>query len=158
MRRALAFAACAALAGCGYHAAVRGAPLAGGAQRVSVPPFDARTADAEVGAFVTEAVREDLARRGVAAAGDGAPSQIDGVVEETVYFPSSPNGATWRLALVVSAKLVTEGKPAAEARVRREVEYLAGQDPLETEGRRRIALRRASEAAARELLEKLEAR
>jgi hypothetical protein len=110
-----------------------------------------------VGAFVTEAVREDLARRGIAAA-DGAAARIEGVVEETVYYPSSPNGATWRLALVVSAKLSSEGKPAAEARVRRELEYLAGQDPLETEGRRRIALRRASEAAARELLEKLEAR
>jgi len=110
-----------------------------------------------VGAFVTEAVREDLARRGIAAE-DGAPARIEGVVEETVYHPSSPNGATWRLALVVSAKLSSEGKPTAEARVRRELEYLAGQDPLETEGRRRIALRRASEAAARELVEKLEAR
>ena len=157
MPRALAIAACVVLAGCGYRTAVRGAPLAGGAEHVAVAPFDARTADAEVGGFVTEAVREDLARRGVAV-GEGARSRIDGVVEETVYFPSSPNGATWRLALVVSARLVTEGAPAAEARVRREVEYLAGQDPLETEGRRRIALRRASEAAARELIEKLETR
>jgi hypothetical protein len=155
MRLALVLAACAVLAGCGYRTAVRGAPLAGGAEQVAVAPFDARTADAEVGVFVTEALREDLARRGLDTR-DGAASRIDGVVEETVYFPSSPNGATWRLALVVSAKLVTEGKPSAEARVRREVEYLAGQDPLETEGRRRLALRRASEAAARELLEKLE--
>ena len=155
MRVALAIAACAALSACGYHVAARGAPLVGDPQRVAVSPFDARTADAEVGEFVTAAVREDLARRGVGS-GEGSPSRIDGVVEETLYGPSSPNGATWRLALVVSATLVTEGKPAAEARVRREVEYLAGQDALETEGRRRIALRRASEAAARELLEKLE--
>jgi hypothetical protein len=157
MRLAVAIAATLALASCGYRTAVRGAPLAGGVERVAVPPFDARTADAEVGGFVTAAVREDLARRGIAE-GEGAASRIDGVVEETVYVPSSPNGATWRLALVVSAKLVTDGKPAAEARVRRETEYLAGQDPVETEGRRRIALRRASEAAARELLEQLEAR
>ena len=105
------------LAGCGYRTAVRGAPLAGGAEQVAVAPFDARTADPEVGVFVTEALREDLARRGLAAR-DGAASRLDGVVEETAYFPSSPNGATWRLALVVSATLVTEGKPAAEARVR----------------------------------------
>jgi hypothetical protein len=45
----------------------------------------------------------------------------------------------------------------AEARVGREEEVVGGQDPLETEARRRIALRRAAAAIARDLVERFEA-
>jgi hypothetical protein len=59
--------------------------------------------------------------------------------------------------MLVSARLVSSGRAVAQARVSRDEEYLAGQDPLETEGRRRLALRRAAQAAARDLVEQLEA-
>jgi hypothetical protein len=53
---------------------------------------------------------------------------------------------------------VVSERAVAEARAGREEDYLAGQDPLETEGRRRVALRRAAAGAARDLVERLEAR
>jgi hypothetical protein len=119
-----------------------------------VRPFENRTGDSEAGAFVAAAVREELARRGGERGGEG---RLDGIVEDARAAPSSPNGATWRLGLIVSAKLVDGTRTLAEARVAREEEFLAGQDPLETEGRRRLALRRAAQAAARELVERFEA-
>jgi len=57
----------------------------------------------------------------------------------------------------VWGKLADGTRTIAEARVVREEEFLAGQDPLETEGRRRLALRRAAQAAARDLVERFEA-
>jgi hypothetical protein len=62
----------------------------------------------------------------------------------------------WRLTLVVKARLTVAGVALAEQRVRRSEDYLAGVDPLETEGRRRIALQRAAAAAARELIDRME--
>jgi hypothetical protein len=156
MRRLPAALAILALSGCGYRLAARGAPLAGGASSVFVPPLENRSGDAEAGAFVAAALREELARRG--AQGDaGAAARLEGAVEDLRYGPSSPNGATWSLALEVRARLVAPGGPLPEARITRSEEYLVGQDPLETEGRRRLALRRAATAAARELVERFEA-
>jgi hypothetical protein len=153
---ALALALAAAVAGCGYRLAAKGAPLAGGASAVFVPPLENRTGDAEAGAFVASALREELARRG-ASGGPASAARLVGAVEDLRAGPSSPNGATWRLALTASARLVVSERAVAEARAAREEEYLAGQDPLETEGRRRLALRRAAAGAARDLVERLEA-
>jgi hypothetical protein len=102
------------------------------------------------------ALRRELARRDA----DGDPrarARIEGAVEDSSFGPSSPNGATWRAGLTVSARLVVDGKVVAEQRARREEDYLAGLDPLESEGRRRLALRRAAEAVAREIVERFEA-
>jgi hypothetical protein len=145
-----------ALPACGYRLAARGAPLAGGASEVFVPPLENRSSDSEAGALVAAALREELARRG-AQGGAGAAARIEGAVEDVRYGSSSPNGATWKLALVVSARLVAPGGAVPQARIARSEEYLVGQDPLETEGRRRLALRRAAAAAARELVERFEA-
>jgi Lipopolysaccharide-assembly len=155
MRRLALALAAVALSACGYRFASRGAPLAGGVAQIFVPPLENRTGDAEAGAFVAAALREELARRG-ADGGSSAAARLEGAVEDTRYAPSSPNGATWALSLTVSARLVSAGKPVAETRVARSEEYLAGQDPLETEGRRRLALRRAAAAAARDVVEQLE--
>jgi hypothetical protein len=158
MRAAWLAAALLGTAACGYRVAARGAPLAGGVTRVAVAPLENRTADAETGALVAAALREELARRGA----DGGPAdgsaRLEGVVEDTRAAPSVPTAQAWRLALTVSGRLVKAGTPVAEARVVREEEFLSGQDPLETEGRRRLALRRAAAAAARDLLERMEAR
>ena len=153
----LAAAALLAACACGYHLAGHGAPLAGGVKTAAVPPFENRTSDAEAGALVAGAVRDELARRG--AAGEGG-ARILGVVESAVAGPSSviASGAqTWRLGMVASARLVDGDRTVAQARAARDEEYLSGQDPLETEGRRRLALRRAAEALARDLVERLEA-
>jgi hypothetical protein len=141
--------------------AARGAPLAGGVTQVAVAPLENRTGDAEAGALVGTSLREELARRGADA---GSPSEgvprLEGTVEGSRAGPSAADArgaASWRLALTVSGRLVKEGKVVAEARVIREEEFLAGQDPLETEGRRRLALRRAAAAAARDLVDRFEA-
>jgi hypothetical protein len=154
MRRA-ALAAALLSAACGYRAGVGGG-LAGGVGAAFVAPFENRTGDAEAGAFVSTALREELDRRR-ARAGSGSSARIEGVVEETRAAPSSPNGTTWRLSMTVHGRLVDGGRALGEARVVREEEFVAGQDPLETEGRRRLALRRAAAALARDLVEAFEA-
>jgi hypothetical protein len=78
-------------------------------------------------------------------------------VDEIAASPAAAGAGVWRLTLVVNVRLLGGGRTMAERRVRRSEDYLAGVDPLESEGRRRIALRRAADAAARELIEALEA-
>jgi hypothetical protein len=143
------------LSACGYGFAAGAGRLPSGAERVFVRPLEDHTTDAELGALVAAALRGELARRG-ADAGPGARARIEGAVEESSFGPSSPNGATWRAVLVVSARLVIDGKVALEQRARREEDWLAGQDPLESEGRRRLALRRAAGAVARDIVERFE--
>ncbi len=145
----------AALAACGYGFTSGRSRLPSGAEHVYVAPFENRTVDADAGALVAAALRQELARRG-ADAGEGAPARIDGVVTRTAFVASSPNGATYRLLLDVSAQLRVGDRVLAEQQVRREEDYPGTVDSLESEGRRRVAMRRAAEAAAREILERFE--
>ena len=152
----VAAAAALALASCGYGFGAGAGRLPPGAQHVFVRPLENRTTDAELGALVAASLRHELARRR-ADAGPEAPARIEGAVEEAGFGASSPNGATYRLSLVVSARLLVDGKVLAEQRARRDEDWLAGQDALESEGRRRLALRRAAEGIAREIVERFEA-
>ncbi len=154
-RTAALGAALLALAGCGYSVAAGAGRMPAGAERVRVEPFENRTTDAEAGALVTAALRDELARRGTLASGE-APAVLEGAVERSAAAPSSPAAATLRLTLVVAASLRAGGRVLAEARVQREEDYLGATDALETEGRRRVALRRAAREAARLIAERLE--
>jgi hypothetical protein len=145
-----------AAAGCGYAFTSGAGRLPAGAERIHVGPLENRTADAEAGALVAAGLRRELARRG-ADAGPGAPARLEGEVEEVAASPATVGSAMWRLTLAARVRLLSGGKLLAERRVRRSEEYAAGVDPLESEGRRRIALQRAATAAARELVEGLEA-
>ena len=147
--------ALAAGAGCGYAVGSGAARLPGGADRVFVPPLENRTTDAEAGALVSAALRDELARRG-AAGNEGAPARIEGVVTRSSSSPLTTQGGTWRLVFEVQARLVVSGQEAAPITVRREVDYLGEVDAIATEGRRRLAVRRAAEEAAREIVERLE--
>jgi Lipopolysaccharide-assembly len=71
--------------------------------------------------------------------------------------PLTTQGGTWRLAFEVEARLVVDGREAARVTSRREVDYLGEVDAVATEGRRRLAIRRAASEAAREIVERLEA-
>lgn len=143
-----------ALASCGYTVHAQGR-LPENARQIFVRPLEDHTTDADAGALVAAALRRELARRG-ADAGPGAPAQLEGTVEGVSFGASSPNGAIYRLTLSVTARLVVAGQVASEQRSQRSEDWLAGQDPLESEGRRRLALRHAAEAAAREIVERLE--
>ena len=160
LRRGHAVAALAALgwaaaSSCGYTLGAGAARLPPGAERVFVRPLENRTTDADAGAIVGSAIRQELGRRH--ADGDPAsPARIEGAVEEISFGASSPDGSTYRLALVVSARLLVRGALVAEQRARREEDWLAGIDALESEGRRRVALRHAADAVARDLVDAFE--
>jgi len=140
---------------CGYTTGPGAARLPGGATKVFVPPLENRTADAEAGALVAAALREELSRRG-AAGGEGASSRIEGVVTRSSSSPLTTQSGTWRLVFEVQARWIVSGQEAAQFKVREEVDYLGEVDAIATEGRRRLAIRRAAEQAAREIVERLE--
>ncbi len=156
-----AAAAVAALCACGYGFSQRYV-AAGGVDRIHVRPFENRSTETELGAAVTAALRGELARRG-SDAGEGAAAVLDGevratepVLTSTTGTTTSTMGTTWRIGIEVRARLTAgQGKPL-ERTIRRETDYLGGADPLETEGRRALALRRAADEAAHELLRALE--
>ena len=158
MGRALAAVAAvaAALCACGYGFSQRYA-AAGGVDRIHVRPFENRSTEIDLGAAVTTALRSELSRRG-ADAGDGAAAVLEGEVRATepALTSTSTTATTWRVGIEVRARLKAgQGKPV-ERTIRRETDFLGGGDPLETEGRRALALRRIADEAAHELLRSLE--
>ena len=72
--------------GCGYSVGAGASRLPPGTGKVFVPSLENRTADAEAGALVAAALREELARRG-ASGGEGAPSRITGEVTRSSTSP-----------------------------------------------------------------------
>jgi len=78
---------------------------------------------------------------------------LEGEVEEIETVPTAAGSTAWRLTLTARARLAAGSKTLGERRVKRSEGYLGGVDALESEGRRRLALGRAAEAAAREILE-----
>jgi hypothetical protein len=155
VRRVLASAAAAlALAGCGYGFTQRYA-TAGGVDRIHVRPFANLSTEPELGGAVTAALRTELSRRG-ADAPEGQGAVLEGEVRATEPVVTAGIGVTWRVGIELRARLVpATGKPV-ERTIRRETDFLGGVDPLETEGRRALALRRVADDAARELLRSLE--
>jgi lipopolysaccharide assembly LptE-like protein len=158
----LAAPAALALCACGYSFTQRYVAK-GGAERVHVRAFENVSTEPELGAVITAALRSELSRRG-ADAGEGAAAAIEGEVRAAEPAPASlrtvattagattAEVATWRIAVEVHARLVQGGAKISELTVRREAAFLAGADPLETEGRRALALRRLAEDSAREVL------
>lgn len=164
----LALSAAVALGACGYGFSQRFVAR-GGAERVHVRAFENLSTEPELGAALTAALRQELARRG-ADAGEGAPATIEGDVRATAPVPSSAateaaasptgfaqvGGGTWRIGVEVRARLVANGAVVAEHAARIDGDYVGGGDPLETEGRRAIALRRLTADAARRILRAFE--
>jgi hypothetical protein len=155
---ALVLAALAALAlgACGYGFSQRYVAV-GGSSRIEVRPFENRSTEPELGATLTSALRGELARRGSdAGAGAGADGVLGGEVNASDPVLTSAEGTTWRMGLEVRARLVPRDGAPVERTVRREIDFLGGSDPLETEGRRALALRRAADDVARDLLRAFE--
>jgi hypothetical protein len=156
------------LGGCGYGFSHRYVAR-GGAEQVHVAPFENLSTEPALGAALASALRTELARRG-ADGGAGAPATIVGEVRAVEAAPTSlpvagaggpgaaqARGGTWKVGLAVRARLVAGGAVVAEHAVRRDADYVGGADPLESEGRRAIALRRLADEAAREILRAFEA-
>jgi hypothetical protein len=136
--------------GCGYHFAA-GGRLTGGIESASVLPFENLSTQPELGAVLAAALREELAARGALARTEGG-AVVAGEVSATVPSPSASGGVSWRFALEVRARLLQGDRVVAERKLRREVDYPAGLDALETEGRRAQASRRLAADMARELV------
>ncbi|HEX9109417.1 MAG TPA: LPS assembly lipoprotein LptE [Longimicrobiales bacterium] len=158
MRRLLtagALATALLCAGCGYGFAAGAGRFPAGAESVRVRPLANQTGDAEVGALVAAALRQELARRGLAG-GESAPARIEGEVVASSFAPSTANGATYSQALEVRLRLMVGEKLVSQRSVRKQEDYLGGLDPLESEGRRRVALHRLAELIARDAVDQLE--
>ena len=152
--RALGAVLLLAVAGCGYGFTQRYGAV-GGLDRIHVRPFANASTEAELGAVVTAALRGELARRG-AEAPEGQGALLDGEVRATEPVLTSTAGLTWRVGVELRARLAAGTAKPVERVVRRDTDFLAGADPLETEGRRALALRRVAGEAARELLRSYE--
>jgi hypothetical protein len=124
--------------------------------RIHVRPFVNATTEPDLGAVVTGVLRTELARRG-ADAPEGQGAVLDGEVRATEPALTSTAGTTWRIGIEVRGRLLVPGAAKPMDRiVRRETDFLTGVDPLQTEGRRALALRRVADEAARDLLRALE--
>ena len=151
---AAAVAASLALAACGYGFSERYVAR-GGASSIRVRPFENRTSDAGLVEAVTDALRAEHARRG-ADRGGGPTAEIDGEVRTDAPAVASSDATTWRVGITVRARLVASGALVAEHVSRRATVFPGGADPLETEGRRALALRRLADEAARDVLRAFE--
>lgn len=150
-RRPIGLALALAASSCGYRLTV--APdLPPGVARVSVSPFENPSSDPELGSVLTAALRRELARRGVEGEGGAV---LGGEVSASEGAPSTPGAVTWRVRMEVKARLAAGGATVEERTLRRETDYLAGVDALETEGRRSLALRRLADEVARDLVDGL---
>jgi hypothetical protein len=154
-RACAAVAVLVALAGCGYRA-VTPYHARGGADRIHVRAFENDSSDPELGAEVTAALRDELARRG-AYGGADAPAQLEGVVRVTSGTPSSYFSSAAIVSVEVRARLSIQGKLVHELTVQRMEAHQGGADALESEGRRATSLHKMARDAAREVLRALEA-
>jgi hypothetical protein len=134
--------------GCGYGLSTRWQGK-GGADRVEVRDLENLSTEPGLGAAMTGALRTALARRGAAGAGG---ARIEGEVRAQPPVPSSADGLTWRISVELRARLVAGAEVAAEGTFSRAVDYLGGADPVESEGRRALALRRLADELAGEVL------
>jgi hypothetical protein len=139
--------------GCGYAFTAAGR-LTGGIASAAVRPFENRTTEPELGAALGAAVREELAKRGALARGE-TRQVIVGEVTSSAPAPAAPGGVRWRIRVEVEARLLDGERVVAERKLRREADYPAGLDALETEGRRAQALRALAAECGRELADAL---
>jgi len=141
-------------AACGYRVATP-YRARGGIERIHVRGFENDSSDPELGAVVTAALRDELARRG-AEAGPDAPGLLEGSVRVVSGVPSSFSATSSRVVVEIRARLTNQGKVVRELVLQRGDNHLGGADPLEVEGRRATALHKLARDAARELLRELE--
>jgi hypothetical protein len=142
--------------GCGYRAATA-YRARGGVEKVHVRAIENDSTDPELGAVLTAALRDELARRGATAAAD-APAQLDGSVRVTSGTPSSYFNAAAVVSVEIHVRLTLDGKLVHELTIQRSEPHQGGADAVEAEGRRATALHKLARDAAREVLAALEER
>lgn len=152
-------------AGCGYRFTAGGAPLPEGIRSVCAPVYLNRTPEPGLEALFTQSMREWLARSGVAGGGGGeCEARLEGEIlsvtgAQTLLTPPPAQAvASYRVTAVVQLRLVKGGRVVAEAQVTGAEDYLPARplgDVLVSEANRQAALRRLSDALARDGYERL---
>lgn len=161
MRAAAAALLVAGCAGCGYRFTAGGAPLPEGIRSVCTPVFANRTPEPHLEALLAQSMREWLSRAGV----EGGPSceaRLEGEIlslsgAQTLLTPAQAV-ASYRVSAVVQLRLKKGDRVVAEAQVAGAEDYLPARplgDVLVSEANRQAALRRLSDALARDGYERL---
>lgn len=143
-------------AGCGYRLVVPGGSLPLGVKSVRVPVFENRSAEPNVEALVTEAVRERYARAG-RLEGEAAEATVNGVVTDWrggVAF-SGVHAPTYQVSATVRVTLKKGEQVLREVIVSQTETFTSGADVLLTESNRGAAMRRLTELLARDVVEQL---
>ena len=149
-------------AGCGYRFTAGGAPLPEGIRSVCAPVYLNRTPEPGLEALFTRSMREWLARSGAAGGGGGCEARLEGEIlsvtgAQTLLTPSG-TVASYRVSAVVQLRLWKGDRVVAEAQVTGAEDYLPARplgDVLVSEANRQAALRRLSDALARDGYERL---
>ncbi len=152
--------ALALFSGCGYRFVAPNSQLPQGIREVRAPMFANLTAEPSVELSFTQALRDQLQRAGIHTSLD-APATLQGTVNAVssgpfMTAPTLPRQPAIRLNVSISLKLEKDGVPVSAATVSVSEEFPSGADVLLTESNRQAALRRLSEVAVREALERLQ--
>lgn len=148
-------------ASCGYRF-VGGQPLPGGTQRIFVPMAENRSAESGMESVVTNALRREIIRRGLAVSADRAGA--DAALTAAIVRASGDTIArqTTVRALEREAVLTAVVTFSAAAGTRRRTfttsqTYAVRPDPGSTDRQRRLALEQAAERLAQKVLNDLSA-
>ncbi len=153
-RRTVALAALAATLACGYRFTPEGGELPAGVRSVYVPVFTNRTAEPAIEGVFTDALRQELARRG-RVGGEFADARAEGEITQvvgssgivTLFDAGSPSVqakvTTFRVTAYARVRLKRGSETLADVAVSGTEDFLNVEGSiLETEANRRNAIRR----------------
>jgi hypothetical protein len=154
--------------GCGYRFTPQGGDLPGGARTVWVPTFKNLTADPQLEAQFTDALRQELSRVGREGGEASDVTAIGEVTQVAVGLPiildtrgaQITQVASYRVSATAMVRLMRNGEKLAETTVTGSEDFLPGAGEaaiLETEANRRTALRRLARSLMRQVVENLAA-
>ncbi|MBL9039377.1 MAG: LptE family protein [Archangium sp.] len=145
------------LTGCGYRFIAPASTLPAGLKSVHVPVFVNATPEAGVEALCTQSLRDVYLRNGLLG-GEGADGRIEGTVVSVSSVPltvSPRRLPNYRLAMVVTLKLMRGTTPIHAVTVTGGEEFPGGADMLWSETWRGAAMRRVIDNLMREASERL---
>jgi hypothetical protein len=142
----------AAAPACGYRVLAPGGGLPEGVRQVCAPVLGNRTAEPAAEALFTSALRRQLLRAGVAAEGTcdaTVHGQLLRLVSGVGVFDLG-GAATYRATAALQLTLSNGERTLGQVTLEASEDYLAGEDPVQSEANRDAALRRLADELTRE--------
>jgi hypothetical protein len=147
---------------CGYRFTSGPASLPEGIRAVRAPVFQNHTPEPALQITFSQALREQLTRRGIEARADADAELAGEVIAVWVAAPvlaqQPPVLASYRVGARARLTLTAQGRGLASTEVTGTEEYLPGADILQTEANRQAALRRLAERLMRDGFERMTTR